>query len=83
MKCSLLHKNYFVVSKGGQILKLLKGVCIEITVSDNLNFLLDNLDVAPDVNVKITEDYLHFLEQQFKYKPLSSDLTWRFAFTRF
>jgi hypothetical protein len=43
MKCSLLHKNYFVLTDGGQTLKLLKGVWTEITVSDNFNFRLDNL----------------------------------------
>jgi hypothetical protein len=81
MKCSLLHKNCFLVSKEGQTLKLLKGVWTEITVSDNFNFLLVNLYVVPDINVKITEDY--FLEQQFKCKPSLSDLTCRFEFTRF
>jgi hypothetical protein len=81
MKCSLLHKNYFVVSKGNQTLKLVKCVWIQITVNGKYNFLLDNLSVAPDVNVKFTEDYLSILEQ-FKYRSLSTDLTWRFEFTR-
>jgi hypothetical protein len=48
-------------------------VCIEIPTKDNYNLLLENHYIAPDCNVKITENYLDFLEQKFKHAKVSSD----------